>query len=132
MAAFVLVPPSPVNGHAWPGQRLNLFPGSATPAVFAASQPFWIGYGFIAEPGTAASTEVQAFDERTRFELEVDGEAVSMLTDVHEEDGVAIRRVDVAEFPAGLPAGWHDFSGRWYEQDRLIVSSRTSIQFVER
>jgi hypothetical protein len=131
MAAFVLVPPGPVNGHLRPGERLNLFPGSATPAVFTAGEPFWIGYGFVAEPRWPSS-EAEAFDDRTRFELDVDGEVVAMLSDVHEEGGVAIRRVDVAEFPAGLPAGWHDFSGRWYEQDRLILSSRTAIQFVER
>jgi hypothetical protein len=131
MAAFVLVPPGPVNGHARPGERLNLFPGSATPAVFTAGEPFWIGYGFVAEP-RSPSPEAEAFDDRTRFELAVDGQVVPMLSDVHEEGGVAIRRVDVAEFPEGLPAGWHDFSGRWYEQDRLILSSRTAIQFVER
>ena len=30
---------------------MNLFPDAATPAVFAAGEPFWIGYGFVAEPG---------------------------------------------------------------------------------
>ena len=35
------------------------------------------------------------------------------------------------EFPSGLPAGWHDFTGRWYDGGRLILSSRAAIQFVE-
>lgn len=131
MAAFVLVPPEPVNGHRRPGERLNLFPGSATPAVFTASEPFWIGYGFMAEPA-APSSGAELFDERTRFELRVDGHAIAMTSEVREEGGIQLRKIDAAEFPAGLPAGWHDFSGHWYEQDRLILSSRTSIQFVER
>ena len=42
------------------------------------------------------------------------------------------RKTDVAEFPAGLPVGWHDFAGRWYDRGRLILSSRASIEFVER
>jgi hypothetical protein len=28
--------------------------------------------------------------------------------------------------------GWHDFAGRWYDEGRLILSSRAAIQFVER
>jgi hypothetical protein len=42
-----------------------------------------------------------------------------------------VRKTDIAEFPDGLPAGWHDFTGRWYDAGRLILSSRTSIQFVD-
>ena len=42
-------------------------------------------------------------DVSTRFELDVDGE----------------------------PVGWHDFTGRWYDGGRLILSSRAAIQFVE-
>ena len=28
-----------------------------------------------------------------------------------------------------LPAGWHGFTGRWYDGGRLILSSRVAIQF---
>lgn len=131
MAAFVLVPSGRGNGHMRLGERINLFPGSATPAVFTAGEPFWIGYGFVAEP-RAPSSEAEPFDERTRFELRVDGHPIAMTTEAEEEGGIPVRRVDAAEFPSGLPAGWHDFSGRWYEQDSLVLSSRTAIQFVER
>jgi hypothetical protein len=55
-----------------------------------------------------------------------------MLTDVHSESGIAVRKTDIAEFRAGLRAGWHDFSGRWYDGGRLILSSRASIEFVTR
>jgi hypothetical protein len=54
-----------------------------------------------------------------------------MLTDVQSESGVPVRKSDVAEFPSGLQAGWHDFTGRWYDNGRLILSSRVAIQFVE-
>jgi hypothetical protein len=125
MAAFVLVPPASGDGSTRTGGQLNLFPGSATPTVFAAEEPFWIGYGFVAGPG-------DAMDESTRFELRVDGRALAMQSDVRQEAGAAVHRLDVAEFPSGLSAGWHEFSGRWYERGRLVLSNRVAIQFVER
>jgi hypothetical protein len=125
MAAFVLVPPASVDGSTRTGGQLNVFPGSATPAVSAAGEPFWVGYGFVAEPG-------DTIEECTRFELRVDGRAVAMQSEVRREGGAAVHRLDVAEFPAGLPAGWHELSGRWYERGRLALSNRVAIEFVER
>jgi hypothetical protein len=127
MAAFLLVPPSPANGMSDREGRLGIFPGGATPTMYPAGTPFWVGYGFAAEPeGDGPLDEAE-----TRFELDVDGVPVSMLTDVQSEAGVSVRKTDIAEFPSGLPAGWHDFTGRWYDGGRLILSSRASIQFVE-
>jgi hypothetical protein len=125
MAAFVLVPPASLDGSARSGDQLNVFPGSATPAVFTAEQAFWVGYGFVAEPG-------DSMDESTRFELRVDGRAVAMQSEVRREGGAAVHRLDVAEFPDGLPASWHELSGRWYERGRLVLSNRVAIEFVER
>jgi hypothetical protein len=131
MTALVLVPSASVNGSTRTGGQLNLFPGSATPAVFAAEEPFWIGYGFVAEPTGATGSPEDAVGDGTRFELHVDGRAVHMQGEVDTDSGVAVRKVDIAEFPSGLPAGWHDFSGRWYERGRLLLSSRMAIQFVD-
>jgi hypothetical protein len=125
MAALV-VTVSPANGMG--ARRIGIFPGGATTTIYAADTPFWVGYGFAAEPGSGARID----DAGTRFELDVDGEPVSMLTDVHSDAGLPVRKTNVADFPAGLPIGWHDFTGRWYDGGRLILSSRTAIQFVER
>jgi hypothetical protein len=127
MAAFLLVPPSPANGMSDREGRLGIFPGGATPTMYPAGTPFWVGYGFAAEPeGDGPLDEAE-----TRFELDVDGVPVSMLTDVQSEAGVSVRKTDIAEFPSGLPAGWHDFTGRWYDGGRLILSRRATIQFVD-
>jgi hypothetical protein len=127
MAALV-VTVSPANGMSDKEGRLGIFPGGATPTMYPADTPFWVGYGFAADSASA-----QGLNEvETRFELDVDGVPVSMLTDVQSEAGVSVRKTDIAEFPAGLPAGWHDLTGRWYDGGRLILSSRTTIQFVER
>ena len=125
MAALV-VTVSPTNGMG--GQRIGIFPGGATTTMYPADTPFWVGYGFAAEPGSGVSID----GPTTRFELDVDGQPVSMLTDVQTEAEVPVRKTNIAEFPGGLPVGWHDLTGRWYDAGRLILSSRAAIQFVER
>jgi hypothetical protein len=130
MAALV-VTVSPANGMSDKEGRIGIFPGGATPTMYPANTPFWVGYGFAADSADSAD-EAGLDDAATRFELDVDGEPVSMLTDVQTASGHPLRKTNIAEFPAGLPAGWHDFSGRWYDGGRLILSSRAAIQFVER
>ena len=106
MAALVVVTVSPANGMSDGEGRVGIFPGGATPSMYPANTPFWVGYGFAAD----VENGTQLDGETTRFELDVDGAPVSMLTDVQSESGVPVRKTDIAEFPAGLPAGWHDFS----------------------
>ena len=126
MAALV-VSVSVAKGLADPGTHIGIFPGGATPAMHAANTPFWIGYGFTAQPGSTAALD----DGATRFELEVDGEPVPMVSEVRADAASEAHRTDIAVFPAGLPRGWHDFSGRWFDGGKLILSSRATIQFVE-
>ena len=128
MAALVVVTVSPPNGMSSGEGRIGIFPGGATPTMYAADTPFWVGYGFAADPENDTGMD----ESTTRFELDVDGAPVSMLTDVRAESGLPVRKTDIAEFPAGLLAGWHDFSGRWYDGGRLILSSRAAIEFVAR
>lgn len=127
MAALV-VTVSPANGLGEREGRIGIFPGGATTTMYPADTLFWVGYGFAAEPGSEPDLEQPG----TRFELDVDGVSVAMLTALDSDGGLPVRKTDVAEFPTGLPAGWHDFSGRWYDGGRLILSSRAAIQFVER
>ena len=126
MAALV-VTLSPANGMGDKEGRIGIFPGGATPAMYPADTPFWVGYGFAAEPDSDARLD----EPTTRFELDVDGAPVAMLTDVHADAGGPVRKTNIAEFPMGLPVGWHDFTGRWYDGGHLILSSRAAIQFVE-
>ena len=128
MAALVVVTVSPANGVSGKEGRIGIFPGGATPTMYPAKTPFWVGYGFAADPENGSGLD----EATTRFELDVDGEPVSMLTDLHSDSGLPVRKTDIAEFPDGLPAGWHDLSGRWYDGGRLILSSRAAIEFVER
>jgi len=121
---------TPLDGIGERGLSLSIFPGSASPAIFSASAPFWIGYGFVAGPEGAESGA--GLDSETRFELDVDDHPVAVTMASTAENGRTIGRTCVASFPAGLPAGWHRFSGRWYEGTRLVLTSVRSIEFVER
>jgi hypothetical protein len=128
MAAFVVtspeVPPT--------ARRLSIFPGAATPAVFPADTPFWIGYGFLLERGHSSDECRMGLDDATRFELIVDGEGVPLQTDLRSGDGEPVSKHAVACFDSGLPAGWHRFQGRWYDSGTLVLTSDQAIQFVER
>ncbi len=126
MAALV-VTPSLASGMADKKGRVGIFPGAATTVIYTARTGFWVGYGFAAD---AEGGDLE--DVRTRFELDVDGKPVPMTVDVQADGGVAVRKTNVADFPEGLAAGWHDFTGRWFDGGRLVLSSRVSIQFVER
>jgi len=130
MAALVVVSVPRANGRSSAAGRIGIFPGGATPSIYPADTPFWIGYGFAPDVGdTAGST--QELGDKTRFALDVDGGSVEMRTDL-ELECAAPRKTDFADFPLGLPAGWHEFVGRWYDEGKLILSSRTSIEFVDR
>src|SRR5262245_22346990 len=118
MAALVLVSIAATQSDR--EGRVEIFPGGATPSMYPAAMPFWVGYGFADDHEGGADLE----DDGTRFELDVDGAPVSMLTELRRDSDLPMRKTHIAEFPAGLPAGWHDFVGRWYDGGRLILSSR--------
>ena len=97
--------------------------------MFAAGAPFWIGYGFVPESGVGDQAMVH---RDTGFELLVDGETVPLHTDVKVEGDRAVRKFTVADFPQGLPPGWHRFAGRWFDGGVLALTSDRSVEFVER
>jgi hypothetical protein len=129
MAAFVVAVRTRHSSAPPSGTRLNIFPGSAAPTVFAAGAAFWIGYDFVPEPGEGGQAAV---DPDTGFELHVDGKAATVRTEDEIERGRVVRKSAVVEFPEGLPAGWHVFAGRWYDEGVLTLTSDRSIEFVER
>jgi hypothetical protein len=129
MAALVVLDVSRASDAGFEGVRLDIFPGGATPSVFAAGAPFWIGYGFAVDTGAAG--EGEPVSETTRFELDVDGVRTRLEPEILFERGVVARKTEIADFDAGLPVGWHTFHGRWYDDGRLVLSSRVTIEFVE-
>ena len=129
MHALIVVTPPPEGGHARTGDRISIFPGSAAPAMYPAGTPFWIGYGFAAGPA-GGGQERAALGAETRFELEVDGEPVPLATEEEMDGDLAVSKLEIANFPAGLEPGWHRFLGRWYDEGALVLSTDRTIQFV--
>jgi hypothetical protein len=129
-ALIVVTPPPEQPSPSKPGERISIFPGSASPTVFPARTPFWIGYGFTAGPVLTADRG--SLDEHTRFELALDGEPVALVAELAEEDGVPVSKLEVAGFPDGLESGWHRFVGRWYDEGALVLTTDQTVQFVER
>ena len=68
--------------------------------MYPADTSFWVGYGFAAEHGSDGRID----EESTRFELDVDGEPVSMLTDVHSRRGAPGAQDEHRAVP-GRPSG---------------------------
>ena len=131
MAALLVVTTSPAPTDCV-GRRIGIFPGGPTPTMFPAGSPFWIGYGFLATPNDHGGGDSGFLSEDTRFELDVDGELVSLTTDLERDGDDPVRKTNYVNFAAGLPLGWHEFVGRWYDGGSLILSSRNAIEFVER
>lgn len=128
MAAFVLTPPDPpLSGQD--SARLEIFPGGATPTVFPARTPFWIGYGFTVE--AHAERGGRELSPETTFELIVDDEPVTLATEARVTGGRVVARQCTAAFASGLPEGWHRFEGRWYDTGALVLASDARVQFVE-
>ena len=100
MAALV-VTVSPANGMGDREDRIGIFPGGATPTMYPAGTPFWVGYGFAADPEGGSTFD----EETTRFELDVDGKPVSMLTDVHTDAGLPVRKNEHRRVPRGSSGG---------------------------
>jgi hypothetical protein len=130
VAAFLVVTTSPADCE-WVGRRIGIFPGGPTPTMFPANAPFWIGYGFVPTPGDLNGDAPGFLCEDTRFELDVDGEGVSLLTDLERDGERPIAKTNFVNFPSGLPAGWHEFVGRWFDAGTLMLSVRATIEFVE-
>jgi hypothetical protein len=129
MAAFVVVTP-PATDARRTGAQLGIFPGSATPAVFPAGVPFWVGYGFVPDP-VDGERALSGVDTDTRFELEVDGEPVNVEEEIVLDEGRTVSKRCVAHFESGLPAGWHRLAARWYDGGSLVLTSDRSVEFVE-
>lgn len=129
-ALIVVTPPVEDESQSRPGARVSIFPGSASPAIFPAAAPFWIGYGFTSGPSLQPGDR-RALEADTRFELSLDGTAVELVTELVLEDGVPVSKLEIAGFSEGLGPGWHRFVGRWYDEGALVLTSDKTIQFVE-
>jgi F5/8 type C domain len=116
-ALLVAGAPAAAGQHERIGQRINVLLG--TPTTFPAEQPFHVVHGWV---DAVSSTDYDAFG-RYSFTLEVDGNPVELdFVERISDDGV-LSRFWVFNFPGGLPAGPHTFTGRWWGPCQRLVDS---------
>ena len=130
MAALVVVTVSPANGMGEKEGRIGIFPGGATPTMYPAEHAVLGGLRLRGRPGERRAGARRG-DARGSSSTWTESPSRCSPT-CTRTPASRCGRPNIAEFPAGLPVGWHDFAGRWYDGGRLILSSRAAIQFVER
>ena len=89
------------------GERINILTGS--PTEFPTGEPFFVAHGWNPQPDL---TDYDALG-RLSFALDVDGQPAELsFKSRWAEDGRLVW-FWVYNFPQGLPAGFHTFTGRW-------------------
>jgi hypothetical protein len=108
--AALLVAASPVAANSTPttGTRISLF---APPATFPADTPFYIEHGSACE-AAAGDSAADCMKADTHFDLYLDGNLQPSKVDV-ENSPAGWVKLNLTNYPAGLPAGRHTFVGVW-------------------
>jgi hypothetical protein len=107
-ALLVFTLPAAAVPRARTGERINVLLG--TPTTFPANQPFHVAHGWILLPRDNENSP-QTIGEYA-FRLEVDGQTVEPdFVDRWVEPATTLRSQWVHNFPDGLSAGTHTFSG---------------------
>lgn len=101
-------------GIPFVGDRLGLYDPPAT-IEMAADTPFYVAHGNCYPPeGPLASLLRPA----TRFELYIDGTAVTMGTQIYFDGPPAcpLTKLNYHNFHFGLPAGTYAFEAVWFDE----------------
>lgn len=108
-ALLIFTIPAAAVPEARTGQRINVLLG--TPTTFPANQPFHVAHGWISSlPREHEDSHFQAIG-KFAFRLEVDGQTVEPdFVDRWVSEDI-LHRQWVHNFPNGLSAGTHTFSG---------------------
>ena len=127
LAALAAVAAAPVAANSVPttGARISLFDA---PATFPAGTPFYVEHGSACEPaaGDSASDCMRA---DTHFDLYLDGAIQPSTVDVENSPGGWIK-MNLTNYPSGLPSGRHTFVGVWVQGGDVynVLSARISFR----
>jgi hypothetical protein len=124
--AALVVAASPVAANSVPttGTRINLF---GAPATFPAAAPFYIEQGSACNP-TAGDTAADCMAADTHFDLYLDGALQPSTVDI-ENSPTGWVKLNLTNYPAGLPAGRHTFAGVWVAAGDVYLTLSARINF---
>jgi hypothetical protein len=122
LAALTMAFPAAANEKPTTGARLGL--GALAPTTFDANTPFYVEHGFACDLADAPCLREEVGGGA--FRLYVDGVLQASTVDVDRFDG-GISKLFLSNFPLGLPAGVHTFSGVWLQFGVQVQSATKSV-----
>jgi len=127
LAALAAAAAAPVAANSVPttGTRINLF---AAPATFPAGTPFYVEHGTGCEP-SAGDKISDCLNPDTHFDLYLDGVLQPSSLDIENSPGTSLK-LNLTNYPDGLPAGRHTFVGVWVQggEVALVLSARITFK----
>jgi hypothetical protein len=124
--AAMVVAASPVAANSMPttGTRISLF---AAPATFPADAPFYIEHGSACDP-SAGDSAADCMAADTHFDLYLDGALQPSTVDI-ENSPTGWVKLNLTNYPAGLPPGRHTFAGVWVAGGSVYLTLSARINF---
>jgi hypothetical protein len=124
--AALVAAASPVAANSVPttGTRIILFDA---PATFPADAPFYIEHGSVCDP-SAGDTAADCMAADTHFDLYLDGTLQPSTVDI-ENASSGWGKLNLTNYPAGLPAGRHTFAGVWIAGGDAYLTLSARINF---
>jgi hypothetical protein len=123
-AALVMAAPVAANSVPTTGTRINLFDA---PATFPSGTAFYIEHGTFCEPAVDSASVCMSAD--THFDLYLDGALQPSTVDV-ENSSSGWLKLNLTNYPAGLPAGRHTFVGVWVSAGAVYLTLGARITFT--
>ena len=124
--AALVVAASPVAANSTPttGTRISLFDA---PATFPAGTPFYIEHGSACDPAVG-DTAGDCMNADTHFDLYLDGSLQPSKVDIENSPAGRVK-LNLTNYPAGLPAGRHTFVGVWVQDGSPYNALSARINF---
>jgi hypothetical protein len=124
--AALVAAASPVAANSVPttGTRISLFDA---PATFPANTPFYVEHGTGCDL-TAGDKVSGCMNADTHFDLYVDGVLQPSAVDI-ENSPAGWVKLNLTNYPAGLPAGRHTFAGVWVAGGEVYLTLSARINF---
>jgi hypothetical protein len=117
-ALFVAAVPAAADPNEPLGERINVLLGA--PTTYPANQPFHVAHGWTLGSDDGDHDAIGKFS----FTLDVDGQPVEAdFVERSVRDDGLLARSWVFNFPAGLPAGIHALTGRWWGPCQGVVDA---------
>ena len=122
--ALLMAAPVAANSVPTTGTRISLFDA---PATFPSGTAFHIEHGSACEPSVDSASLCMSAD--THFDLYLDGALQTSRVDVENSpDGWV--KLNLKNYPAGLPAGRHTFVGVWVGGGSVYQTMSARITFT--